>query len=147
MKIAITGASGFVGVNLKSYLDKDYIVDSSSASLCSIVIYLEQGLVDLVIAIGTLSIVHFFPKMKSKVGLFLGTISYSLYLLHSIIGAPFINFMSHYYTSPEGKLLTILIATGISIASAYFFWRLIERPSQLKSQKIKLQKVDKTKLK
>jgi len=112
--------------------------------LCSIVVYIEQGIIDLFIAFATLGIIHYFPKFKTKAGLFLGKISYSLYLLHSIIGSAFINFMSHRVSSPEGKFIIILLGTIISIVSAYFFWKLIEKPSQLRAHKIQIKEVNKT---
>jgi len=111
---------------------------------CSIVVFVEQGIIDLIFALTTLGIIHYFPKFKTKTGLFLGKISYSLYLIHSIIGAAFINFMSHRVSSPEGKFMVILLGTIITIVSAYFFWKLIEKPSQIKSHKIKIQGVKNT---
>ncbi|MFT4611415.1 MAG: peptidoglycan/LPS O-acetylase OafA/YrhL [Glaciecola sp.] len=118
----------------KTYTFKEFVV---LILLCSVVIYFKQGLIDLAIAFGALSIIHFLPKHSSRIGAFFGKISYSLYLVHLIIGAGFINFMSHRILSPIGKFLVISTGLFISILSAYVLWRLVERPSQNQSQKLR----------
>jgi len=129
-----------VGIFYALYITKKYTLKESLVMIlfCSLVIYKEQGLIDLSIALGALSIIHFFPNSKSGIGLFLGKISYSFYLLHSIIGLGYINFMSHLVSSSTGKFLVISSGLVLSIISAYIFWKFIEKPSQLRSQKIKI---------
>jgi len=105
---------------------------------CAVSVYLNLGWIDLLIGLITLSIIHLIPNYKSKIGTFLGNISYSLYLLHSIIGSAFINFMSHRFTEPYEKFFVILTGVLISIGSAYLFWMFVEKPSQKISQKIKM---------
>lgn len=106
--------------------------------LCSSVVYLNQGLTDLLIGIGTLLTIHYFSDFKNKIGSFLGKISYSLYLIHSIIGSAVINYFSHIYKTPVSQFFVILFGISISIISAYFLWLIIEKPSQKIAQKIKL---------
>lgn len=106
--------------------------------LCSTIVFFNQGLIDLTIGIGTLLVINYFPSFKSKIGNFLGKISYSLYLIHAIIGSAIINYLSHIYKTPLSKLVVILIGLAISIISAYIFWLIIEKPSQKIAQKIKL---------
>lgn len=106
----------------------------------SLVIFHKQGLTDLIIGMGTLLTIHLFSKYKNSLGTFLGNISYSLYLIHSIIGSAFINFMSHRYVATHEKIIIISLGVVISICSAYIFWILIEKPSQNISQKIRVEK-------
>ncbi|HWB12072.1 MAG TPA: acyltransferase [Gemmataceae bacterium] len=62
---------------------------------------------------------------------FLGTISYSLYLLHVPIGGRVINLASRLPESPAIRYSAIAAAFGTSIAAAFVFWFFIERRSQL----------------
>ena len=61
---------------------------------------------------------------------FLGTISYSLYLLHVPIGGRVINLASRLPDSVAVRYPAIVGAFAVSIASAAVFWWLIERTSQ-----------------
>lgn len=119
----------------KKYTLYEYLIITA---LCSVSVYFSLGWIDLLIAFITLSIIHLIPNYKSKIGSFLGNISYSLYLLHSVIGSSFINFMTHRFTEPYQKFFVVLAGLLISILSAYVFWLLIEKPSQRLSQKIKM---------
>lgn len=100
------------------------------------VIYINLGYVDLIIAVIALFLIHFFANAQSKITLFLGKISYSLYLLHSIIGAAFINFMSHRFTEPYQKVIVVLIGFGISVLSGYLLYKFVEKPTHNYAKKI-----------
>lgn len=119
----------------KKYTRTEFLV---ALALSSVSVYFAQGPIDLSIGLGSLAVIHFFPNFKTKVGLFLGDISYSLYLLHAIVGAGVINFLSHRFTAPIEKFGVVLVGIAVSILSAYVFWRFIEKPSQNRSRKIKI---------
>lgn len=92
-------------------------------------IYSLLGGVDLGIAIVSLMTIHYFANFKTKITLFLGKISYSLYLLHAMVGGAFVNYLSHIYTATYQKVIIVLIGFGISVISAYFLYRFVEKPS------------------
>lgn len=100
------------------------------------VIYYLLGAVDLGIAICGLLVIHYFTNFKTKLTLFLGKISYSLYLIHSIIGAAFINYLSHHFTAPYQKFLVISGGFILSVGSAYLLYVFIEKPSHRWARKI-----------
>lgn len=110
---------------------------SAIFALCCFVVYKHQGSLDLLIGLLTLLVVDLFGNFESRMGKFFGNISYSLYLLHSIIGTAFINFMSHRYTEAYQKFIVISAGVLISVASAYIFYRFIEKPSQRMARRIK----------
>jgi len=62
--------------------------------------------------------------------LFLGTISYSLYLVHLPIGGRIVNLGLRFVHSPLGRIGLLLSAAAGSILTAWLFYRLIERPAQ-----------------
>jgi peptidoglycan/LPS O-acetylase OafA/YrhL len=95
------------------------------------------GVTDLIVAAFTLSVIHFFPNLESAAGRFLGKVSYSLYLLHSIIGSAFVNFMSHRVSGSFQKILVVLGGFALSVFSAWLMYLIIEKPSQNLAKKIK----------
>lgn len=69
--------------------------------------------------------------------IFLGTISYSLYLIHTIVGTDgIINFMQNFIPDQEGRIWLMIIALPITIAFAWVFYLIIEKPSKKLSKKI-----------
>lgn len=133
--------SAFFGLGILYILNKTRKINNSEYYLmfilCSSAVLLRQGFTDLFIAILTLVIINFFGNFRSEIGKMLGNISYSLYLLHSIVGSAFINFMSHRYTEPYQKFIVITGGVLLSIISAFVFYKFIEKPSQDIAKKIK----------
>ncbi|MCW3102615.1 MAG: putative acyltransferase [Bacteroidetes bacterium] len=68
----------------------------------------------------------------------IGKISYSIYLLHTIVGTTVINILSHHAHSPLTKALVVLVGVGVSIVCSYFMYLFVEKPSKRLSSKIKL---------
>jgi len=67
---------------------------------------------------------------KHKLAVWLGSISFSLYLVHVPIGGRVVNFGKRYVESQMGELLLSVAALLLSLVAAYFFYLMIERPSQ-----------------
>lgn len=133
------GAYFLAGILYISYVKE--IIPLKEFFLVSIItgisIYINLGAVDFGIAVVALTLIHLFPNFKSKTGEFTGKISYSLYLLHSIIGAAFVNFLSHRLTESYQKVLVIIAGYLISVLSAYILYRLIEKPTHQYAKRIK----------
>lgn len=69
---------------------------------------------------------------------FIGTISYSLYLIHTIIGTDgIINFMQNYITDPNDQIWLTILTFPIVVFITWVFYLLIERPSIRVSKRIK----------
>lgn len=129
-----------LGIVYAFYLTKkiDFIFYMIYTVLLSVVVFFSQGILDLSIAFFTLFLIHFFRDFNPKIGDFLGRISYSLYLTHALVGLAFINLMSTRITSPVGKFVVESIALVITLVFAYYFWKFIEKPSQVFSKKFKI---------
>ena len=106
-------------------------------ALFSIITFLNQGFLDLIIGLSTIFIIHFFKNYSNFITSFLGKISYSLYLTHTILGLAIINFCARNELSLFLKILVLISVILISIITSYIFWRIIESPSHKFSQKIK----------
>lgn len=59
---------------------------------------------------------------------FLGAISYSLYLIHPVIGLRVLR-IRHHVELPGGSVLWSLLSMVVSIAAAWIMWRYVERTS------------------
>ncbi len=79
----------------------------------------------------------FFTNFNNKLFQFLGDISYSMYLFHSIIGLVIINYFSHSIQAPLFKFLLVIVALFASIITSFVVFKCIELPSKKLSSKIK----------
>ena len=68
-------------------------------------------------------------RTTGKLLLFLGAISYSLYLVHVPIGGRVVNLGSRIITEPLEQFFLSIFALMISIGFAWVFYRAVERPS------------------
>lgn len=76
-------------------------------------------------------------KKSFKILLFLGKISYSLYLIHTPIGTDgFINFIQNYVTDDTYRIVLMFVSFPIIIFCAWLFYKLVEEPSLKYSKKI-----------
>jgi len=66
---------------------------------------------------------------KSRALLFIGTISYSLYLVHLPIGRRAISLVLRFLPGTSGALAAAGIALALAIVAAWLMWRFVERPS------------------
>lgn len=80
----------------------------------------------------------FFNKYSNVVLTWIGKISYSIYLTHTIFGYAVINILSHKVDSALSKVFVVLLGISITIVSSYVMYLIVEKPSQRLSSKIKL---------
>jgi len=99
--------------------------------------YVHGPLIALVGVI-TAGIIHL-VTIRSEMLSFLGKISYSLYLIHVVIGVKIVNLGSRFVSGMPGKLLVLTMALGASIVAAYVLYRLVEAPAQRWSSALKFQ--------
>ena len=93
---------------------------------------------DIIAVVGTVTgllIVH--ARVSARWLLFLGQISYSLYLLHVPIGGRVINFGSRYADGLMAHLAVLALAVAASIGSAFIFHRRVELPAQRWSSSVR----------
>ncbi|HEY9155096.1 MAG TPA: acyltransferase [Opitutaceae bacterium] len=76
-----------------------------------------------------------FPAIKNRWILGLGTVSYSLYLVHVPIGGRVINLSEHFTLSFPEKLIATFAALIASIIAAVAFYCYVERPSHEASRR------------
>jgi len=84
--------------------------------------------------------IAFFEAKEIKFLRPIGKISYSIYLLHPLMGAAVINVLSHNIHSPVMKALLVLLGIGVTLLSSFIMYWLVEGPSMRFSGKIKYKK-------
>jgi peptidoglycan/LPS O-acetylase OafA/YrhL len=102
----------------------------------SVITYWKVGPNDLLVGLLALLVIHFFRNFDFKIGRYFGDRSFSIYLLHSITGAPIINFLSHRYHEAWQKPLVIVFGFFICLICSHYFHRWVEMPSLRLSKKI-----------
>lgn len=102
--------------------------------LCAVLLYTgntPQIFGVTVISFGLLAL----PDFKFAPGSFLGKMSYSLYLTHGVSGSIF---LLNYHLGKGNAPMLFATALAISLVFAYLFYRLVEKPAQSLSKKIRL---------
>lgn len=100
--------------------------------------YYELSVV--IYAILPLFMVIKWPGVKLPGFHFVGKFSYSLYLIHPLIGASVVNLLSHRYTQTWQMIMVFALGVGLSIFSAWVVYYFIERPSKNLSASIHYKK-------
>jgi len=128
-----------VGIIL--FLFKARLILSSEYYLVSGITFLvclsKYPLASVVYTIIPVLFILYLSEMKIKVLNFIGKMSYSLYLIHTLIGATLVNVLSHSVQSALGKFLVIFSGITVSLLSAYLMYLLIEKFSKRLSASIK----------
>lgn len=71
------------------------------------------------------------PKLN-----FIGNMSYSIYLMHSLTGTALVNYFSHTTTNPAIKIMIVFAGILFTLITSYIFYRLVEKPAHKISLKI-----------
>lgn len=101
-----------------------------------VVVYFKFGHIEAILGFFTVIAVQTFNTWSNKMLDFFGNISYSLYLIHPLVGASIINILSHTFFLSWQKPIVICIGLGVTILSSYLMYRFVEKPTQLLSKRI-----------
>jgi len=119
----------------KSFLIQKSEYFSISALLLSFCFYKYPFMSVVYVLIPVIGVLQF--ENLKLIGLhFAGKFSYSIYLIHPIIGTTFINVFSHHVTHPVGKLFLILSGLMITLVGAWLNYLFLEKPSKQLSARI-----------
>lgn len=95
-----------------------------------------QDAATAVAAIATFGVIRFLPSFSLPGLAWLGSISYSLYLIHVPLGGRVINLGQRWVPEGDGRLLLALGATAVSLLGAWLFFKAIEQPCQNWSRRL-----------
>lgn len=97
----------------------------AAAMLC-----MRMGVAVMVTGLATALVIVAVPSWTNTPLAFLGTMSYSLYLMHVPIGGRVINLARRLPPSPLVATGGIAAAAAVSLGAAYLLYRFVERPAQ-----------------
>ncbi|MBC7411048.1 MAG: acyltransferase [Bacteroidia bacterium] len=131
-----------LGIAYVGFINNKYsVVEFVVLQIISLALVLHLfSITVFLVCVATLVIIHFFKEFKTVVTLFLGRISYSLYLLHGITGGFVINYLSHNYKSTVQQIVVIMFGFVVALGCSYLFYLVIEKPSQALSKRILVHK-------
>ena len=97
-------------------------------------------LASMIVCLFTFCMILLFTNFSNKATRFFGNISYSIYLIHPLVGASLVNYFSHRVDTTIDKFLVLIAGVAATILSSYIMYLLIEKPSKKISSKIKWRK-------
>jgi peptidoglycan/LPS O-acetylase OafA/YrhL len=98
--------------------------------------FMFYDLIGAIASVCTILVILFYRKPIHSALEFPGEISYSLYLIHFVIGVKIINLLQH-HIGPNYNWVAFLLALVICIGASWVFWKFIEKPSAELSNKVK----------
>lgn len=114
-------------------LDAPWLSLVASVSTVAALFWLTPPAIAIV-ALLTAALIAFVDIPRMRVLAFLGAISYSLYLLHVLIGGRVVNIGRRFIDGSLQELLLSLVALGASLLAAALFWKYIEEPARRASK-------------
>jgi peptidoglycan/LPS O-acetylase OafA/YrhL len=133
-----------LGILLFLYKSKHIsLIEFASVSILFVVhIYIYNAPITWAAAlISELTIVLLFNK-SNKILTWLGKFSYSVYLMHAIVGISAVNLLSHYASSNLSKVMIVLVGVIVTFISSYLMNLWVEKPSKKLSSKLAYHKKD-----
>lgn len=101
---------------------------------------LTKGSISAAVGATTGLAILYFPEVRSRILIWIGSISYSLYLLHPLVGGRVMNLAVRLPDTPIIQGLALLLSVLLAISASAIFFSLIERPSHEFSRRIRHQK-------
>jgi peptidoglycan/LPS O-acetylase OafA/YrhL len=129
----------WAGIAVAQYRTKTFLQHEAlvTASLVMFGTYYCNGLQIFVVTLATTCLILFVQTVPYFLR-WLGCVSYSLYLLHVPIGGRVINLSKRFVSNDVERFGVILLATAVSLLSAWAFYRLVEVPAHQLSRRIKM---------
>lgn len=101
---------------------------------------LTKGLISAAAGASTGLAILYFPEVRSRVLIWIGGISYSIYLIHMPLWGRVMNLMKRLPDTPIIQMLALLLGALVVILASAIFFKVIERPSHEFSRSIRHQK-------
>lgn len=143
LPIFVSGiALAFINSNQIQQFNWNFFKHKNTCIIClvlfiDIFIFIYHGLSTLAIVFVTQILIYKKIPFNSKFLYFIGKISYSLYLTHTIVGFFLINIVIEFTDLFVVRCCAFLLILTITISFAYFFNMIFERPFQNLASKIK----------
>lgn len=128
------------GIGILLFLFKTKQIKKTELIIVSFIFYIHilffNQLAAFIVVLFSEVVIIFMYNYSNKFLAYLGKTSYSVYLMHAIIGASAVNLLSHYSVTNLDKIGIIIIGIIISFVSSQLMFLFIEQPSKNLSRKI-----------
>jgi peptidoglycan/LPS O-acetylase OafA/YrhL len=114
-----------------------YIVLLAAAAVCTANSAIDHAPLIALVCTAAALVIAYVRIGRWRVLAFLGTVSYSVYLLHVPIGGRVVNLGSRWATGPISQFTVLVLATSLTLIAAYIMYRFVERPAQRWSSSIR----------
>jgi len=131
-----------VGIVLFLYKSNQIkVIELALTCVCFITqLFFFNSIVAAIIAVASIFLILFMFSYSNRLLSFLGKFSYSVYLIHPILGATFVNVISHYVLGSFQKMLLVIGGLVITAAGSYIMYLMVEKPSKKLSSKLQYNK-------
>jgi peptidoglycan/LPS O-acetylase OafA/YrhL len=121
-----------LGINLALFKNKKIAATElgTIAALMIALVYYKLGLVICLFALVPFLIIFFDPHIKLLVLQFLGRISYSLYLLHTLVAFAIINIGIRVGNNLYQRIVFGFLALSCTLIASWLLYRFVEKPCQ-----------------
>ncbi|HVS95275.1 MAG TPA: acyltransferase [Puia sp.] len=109
----------------------------AALGILAVVGFLKFGPVVDLFALTSVAAIYFEPVIRSRVLDFLGNISYSLYLSHTLIAFAVINIGIRYTRSPYQRVFFVALAVTATLLFSWLLYLFVERPAKKWASAIK----------
>lgn len=134
------------GIGILIFLYKTFLISRMEFILvnvlCSIDIFIYNEKTACLVSVASGLMIVFAFTYTNKILAWLGRFSYSVYLMHAIVGAAAVNVLSHYATNAVSKVVICIIGIGVTFISSYGMYLFVEKPSKKLSSKLAYRKSD-----
>lgn len=124
--------TAFFAMGILAFLKKEKLVDHKIFFILLVMAgYSHQAsrnVTSACIGITTALLILYAPHIRWKLMEKTGEVSYSLYLLHLMVGSSALILMRQLTESPQWAPVNIAVATMVSIGAAFLFYRFLELP-------------------
>lgn len=124
-----------LGMALLLYNNSKLKVYLLVALICALLIWLKIGLLSLILVIIAGLLINF-SNIKLKPLVFLGDISYSLYIIHPLVLIYLLGTFKKLNIQFYDDLIKLIVNIAVAIAAAYVLFKIVEKPSISFSKKI-----------
>lgn len=111
-------------------------------AIIGIASFFKLGLIITMVGLATAIVISFVQLQVPKFLIFLGAISYSLYLVHVPIGGRVINLAGRFAHTLPSQICVVFGALIVSIVTSYLMYWFIERPAQMWSSSLRYSTAD-----
>ncbi|MEO8760803.1 MAG: acyltransferase [Bacteroidia bacterium] len=132
------------GIGILIFLFKSNLITKTEfvlvSALFAVNILIFNQLTAGVVSVLSEFVIIFAFNKSTKILAWLGKFSYSVYLMHAIVGAAAVNILSHYATNFYTKVAIVIAGAVVTFISSYCMYLFVEKPSKKLSSKLAYRK-------